>query len=452
VWEDRQRREGRRLKLKVAVARALAAQPAPDPLFILAGGPGQSATAVAGKVLPALERVRRTRDVVFVDQRGTGGSNPLDCGRPPEEATFEDRLRTDLDVEELKACLARYDADVRHYGTTAAMEDLDAVREALGYERVNLYGGSYGTRAALEYARRHPGRLRAMVLDGVAPMSLYLPLSLAKDAQRALEQLFADCAADARCAAAYPKLPERFAALLARLDAGPVRARVPDPLTGRPQEAEVSRELFTASLRALLYVPDASTLVPLLVDRAAAGDFAPLLASGGQVRADGMAMGLFLSVMCAEDAPFLTAADVAREAEGTWLGAGMGQRMLQACEVWPRGEVREDFRQPVRSDVPTLLLSGALDPVTPPSHAEAAAATLTRALHVTVPGTGHGTVGVPCARDLMVSFLEKGEVQGLTPACPAATPRPPFFLGFADAAPAGAVAAPSPTDPEQVTR
>ncbi|MCI0672914.1 MAG: alpha/beta hydrolase [Myxococcaceae bacterium] len=438
VWEDRAAKQGRRLKLKVAVAPALAPQPEPDAVFVLAGGPGQAATEVASAMLPALERVRRKRDIVFVDQRGTGASNGLDCMEPSPDAGLAERLTQDMPVEALRRCLAGYDADVRLYSTPLAMDDLDEVREVLGYPRINLYGVSYGTRAALEYLRRHGDHARTAVLDGVAPMSLYLPLSPARDAQRALELLFRHCAEDAVCDGAFPRLSERFQALLTRLERTPEHVRAPHPVTGEPLEVTVDRELFVGNLRALLYVPEMSALAPLLIDRAERGDWRPFLGlaeqlSGGFV--EGMSLGLFLSVVCTEDAPFVTPDAVARDAAGTWVGEGMGKRILEACGVWPKGELPAGYREPVRTEVPVLLLSGELDPVTPPSWGEDAARTLTHSLHVVVPAVGHGAWSHACARDLVRDFVSAGRVEGLRPTCGEAAKRPPFFIHFAGPTP-----------------
>jgi pimeloyl-ACP methyl ester carboxylesterase len=439
VSEDRAAGAGRKVALKVAVAPALAPQPQPDPLFVLAGGPGQSATAVASQLLPLLERLRRRRAIVFVDQRGTGGSNPLDCLEQGRDATLPEMLSSELPADALTACLARYEADVRHYTTSATVEDLEEVREALGARAVNLYGISYGTRVALEYLRRHGGSVRTATLDGVAPMSLYLPLSVAGDAQAALERLFGQCAADAACGKAFPGLQARFVALLAQLEKAPARVTAPDPVTGAPVSLTVGPELFVGNVRALLYSSEASVLVPLVVQRAAEGDWRPFLGVSAQVAggfARGLSVGLFLSVVCSEDAPFLTEAQVRQAAAGTWAGPGSGLRLLEACRVWPRGGVPADFREPVRSEVPVLLLSGELDPVTPPRWGEEALRTLRRGRHVVVPAVGHNTLGHTCGRDLMRAFVEAGDVQGLpAEGCASGPGRPPFFLNFAGPTP-----------------
>ncbi|HET9452025.1 MAG TPA: alpha/beta hydrolase [Aggregicoccus sp.] len=438
VWEDREAKRGRKVPLRIAVVPALAASPAPDPVFFLAGGPGQGAVELAGQVMPAIERLRRERDIVFVDQRGTGKSRPLECETDAPDAGLSARYAAAFDPEPLRRCLAGYDADPRLYTTPIAMDDLDEVREALGYARINLYGISYGTRAALVYLRRHGAHARSAILDGVAPLGLKLPLYLARDSQRALDLLFAHCAADAACSRAYPRLQPRFQALLAQLRQAPARTRVAHPLTGVQEDVEIPFEAFVGGLRGLLYMPEAAALAPLVIDRVEKGDWAPFVAMTASLQdgfAQGMSVGMFLSVVCREDAPFISEEDVARETKGTWAGEVLARPLLRSCALWPRGAVPEEYLAPVSSQVPVLLLSGELDPVTPPSWGDEAARHLPHSLHVTVPGVGHNTVGMGCVRSLMADFLARGSVEGLTPGCGAgadpALARPPFFTSFA---------------------
>lgn len=437
VFEDRAAKTGRKISLRVVVVPALAAQAEPDPLVLLAGGPGQAASRVS-QVLPALERIRRKRDIVLVDQRGTGDSHPLECEPHPLEEGLAARFDTSGAVEKLRRCREGWAADVRQYTTPHAMDDLDEVRAALGYDKVNLWGVSYGTRAALVYMRQHPDRVRTAILDGVAPMSLYLPLNAPRDGQHALDSLLAHCAKDAACAKAYPDLRPRTEALLEKLAAEPARIRVPHPRTGVPEDLVLSRTAFLSELFSQLYSPELASLVPLTLDRAARGDWAPFVALAvGQSESAGhtVSHGLYYAIVCAEDAPFFDAAAVEREAKGTWFGPDMGLETLAICADWPRAPLPQGYREPVASDVPTLLLSGELDPVTPPAWGEDAKRTLRRSLHVVVPGVGHNTVGADCARTLMNDMLTRGSVEGLTPSCGTSLTRPPFFTSFAGPVP-----------------
>jgi pimeloyl-ACP methyl ester carboxylesterase len=438
VWEDRAAKQGRKVPLKVVVVPALASSPEPDPVVLLAGGPGQGAAKLAGHMVPVLERLHRNRDLVFVDQRGTGDSRPLECEPVPHDAPLAEQFDDTYREEAYRKCLAGYDADVRLYTTPIAMDDLDEVREALGYEKLNLYGVSYGTRAALVYLRQHPERVRTVMLEGVAPMSLLLPLNVARDSQRALDLLFTHCEQDAACAKRYPELRGRFASLLAQLLEEPVRTRVENPLTGVPEEITLSHTTFVAVLRGVLYMPEATSLVPLVLDRATQGDWRPLVAiqqnlSGGAN--PNMSQGMFLSVVCTEDAPLISDEAITRESKGSWLGETMLRTMLKPCGFWPRGELPKDYREPVKSDVPVLLLSGELDPVTPPSWAEEAKRTLTNSRHVVLPGVGHGTSSIGCVRAMMADFVDRASVEGLESKCGEGLKRPPFFTSFAGPVP-----------------
>ncbi len=437
VFEDRVARTGRKIPLRVVVVPALAAQPQPDPLVLLAGGPGQAASR-STQVLMAVERIRRKRDIVLVDQRGTGDSNPLNCKTDAPEEGLSARLEEGKAAEEVRKCREGWDADVRHYTTPVAMDDLDEVRQALGYEKLNLWGVSYGTRAALVYMRQHPERVRTAILDGVAPMGLYLPLFAPRDAQQALDRLLANCEADAACTQAYPNLRSRTEALLTTLETTPARTQVAHPRTGVLEEVVLSRRAFLAQLFAQLYSPEMSSLVPLMLDRATQGDWSPFVAlSVGLTENLGRTVshGLYFAVVCAEDAPFYDEAALVRESQGTWFGPTMGREVLSVCADWPRGSLPQGYREPVVSSVPTLLLSGELDPVTPPAWAEEAKRTLSNSLHVVVPGVGHNTIGADCARTLMLDLLTQGSVEGLSSACGTTLSRPPFFTSFAGPVP-----------------
>lgn len=434
VFEDRAAATGRKIPLRVVVIPALAASPEPDPLFILAGGPGQAASELGRQLLQLFERVARSRDLVLVDQRGTGSSNPLDCEVVADDAPLKEHFDDRFAEAEYRACLAKYGADVRQYTTPVAMDDLDQVRRALGYAQINLWGASYGTRAALVYLRQHGQHVRSVILDGVAPLSLLLPLYIPRDTQRALQTLFTECEQTAPCAAAYPKLRERFEAHLVTLETNPAELSVEHPLTGKQESLTVSRDVFTGALRGLLYLPEASALVPHVLDAAIRGDYRPFVAVGSSMAgslAKNMSQGMFLSIVCSEDAPFITDERIQKEAAQTWLGGSAIRKALQPCAFWPKGSLPDGYRDPVRSDVPVLLLSGALDPVTPPSWAEDARRTLPNSLHLSLPGVGHGTGAFGCIRNLISTFLDRASVEGLDTTCGQKFSRPPFFTSFA---------------------
>jgi len=441
VPEDRAAPGGRKIALRIAVIPALAADVRPDPLFVLAGGPGQAAVELAGATGPMFEKVHRNRDLVFVDQRGTGKSNGLTCAAS-EDAGLAERLDVGIDRPALQACLERYrrdGTDVRAYLTPQAMDDLDEVRAALGYERIDLWGASYGTRAALVYVRQHPERVRAVVIDSVAPPTDSLMLTAAEDGQRALDLIFDACARDPSCGKTYPDLKGQFTELLARLAAQPAHVRVAHPLTGAMTDLTISRDAFLLNLHGLLYSSDVAALLPLIVHRASEGDFGPFAAQAVAVSGGigaGLDQGLFFSVICAEDAPAATGEERARvNGPDTYFGDSFARQILDVCDFWPRGALPPGYHDLVRSDVPVLLLSGELDPITPPRRAEEARAGLPHGVLVVVPGVGHSVSGQGCVPDLVARFLEAGRAETLDAGCALTLERPPFFQSFAGPTP-----------------
>lgn len=433
VPEDWRRPSGRRLSLRVAVIASESGSPTPEALFFLAGGPGQAATEQYPIVASALAGARRGRDVVLVDQRGTGGSGPLNCPAPERGAGA---ARPDDEVQRLGACARHLTAsgtDLAHYGTLDFVRDLEAVRAALGYPRVDLVAVSYGTRAALGWLRAHPERIRALVLDGVVAPGVAMGASAAADARRALELHLRRCRADAACRAHFPGLEARSADLLLRLARAPARLSIPDPLLGTPRTVELGPAQARRVGELLAYAPETAALWPLLVERAAAGDLVPLAAQalllGGDVAAE-VSLPLQYAVLCGEDVPFYPP-----EGDGDAEGELARAALRAGCAAFPGVPPRPEFRASVRSDVPALLLSGEADPVTPPAWAELAAADLPRARHLVLPGGGHGVLWRGCVPQLVARFLDGADAAGLDASCLERSKPSPFFLDAAGPAP-----------------
>ena len=271
VLEDREAARGRTIDLRILVLRAKAATPAADPVFYLAGGPGQAATSLARGL--ATSWMREERDIVLVDQRGTGGSNELQVRLRADDASPQGLLTPLFDVEAFRAAVPKLQAhaNLRLYTTPIAMDDLDEVRAALGYARVNLVGGSYGTRAALVYMRRHEARVRCAILTGVAPPSLLNPLYHARGAQAAFDALAAECEAEPRYQTAFGDLRTRLATIISRLEAAP--ADVVLESDGAEAHVQLTRDAFAEALRVMLYTLGSNRRVPLLVDQAFRGDY-----------------------------------------------------------------------------------------------------------------------------------------------------------------------------------
>lgn len=433
VFENRAKGEGRKIELKIVVMPALRRDPRPDPLFVFAGGPGQGAAKIHKAVLPMFRRVQNDRDIVLIDQRGTGDSHPLNCEAPEEDRDNLDRF-DEARSDALRKCLAGYDADPRFYITSVAMDDIDEVRRYLGYGQINLWGASYGTRAALTYLRRHGDTVRTVILDGVAPPDMALPLHTAEDSQRSLDLLISDCEKAPRCAARFPALRRNLDRVFAQLEGGK-SVSIVHPRTGKRSSPKLTRAMVAGILMRILYAPSVSALLPHLIEEAAAGDFQGLLASAFVFEgADGgmnLSQGMFYSVICSEDYPRIGKDAIRGATERTYIPPKVLQQMLEPCEFWPRGEVKEEYYAPVISSKPVLILSGELDPVTPPSWGDRIAKHLANSRHFTIPGTGHGASGVGCVPKLIDRFLRDANPAALDGACTKKRTRPAFFLDHA---------------------
>ena len=431
VFENRATRTGRTIDLKIVVAPGLRRDPKPDPLFVFEGGPGGGAATLAAQRIPMFRRFQTDRDIVLIDQRGTGESNPLDCSA---NGADEDDL-TSIDeypVERFRTCLQKLQADASLYTTAIAMDDVDEVRQSLGYDLVDLWGGSYGTRAALVYLKRHESSVRSVVLDGVAPTDMRIPLYMARDGQRALEHLLVDCEKDTSgCAKTYPDLRATVDALWTSLAARP-RIAFSHPRTGKPMSLVVSQRLIASIVFQALYTPEITALLPQLLTDASHGNVQGLfaLAFAGDLPKGAMSEGMFLSVVCAEDMPRISAEDIDTEAAGRFIGRTMFDTRMKPCAFWPKGVVTDDYYAPVSSPKPVLIFSGENDPVTPPSWGQHVAESLPNSTHVIVPGAGHIALMRGCVRDLVGRFLETASVGGLDVACVNVLRRPPFFTSY----------------------
>ena len=438
VPENPDQPEGRKIKLHVAVLPAYVRTRAPDPLVLLAGGPGQAASDI-GKLALVFDAVRRARDIVLIDQRGTGRSHPFACKLFDTLDPVVAMLQAAPDPARLRACATAFDGDPRQYTTPVFLRDLEAVRAALGAEQFNLWGGSYGSRVALAYLRAHPERIRTAIIDGVAPTAMRILYEALINGEAQLARTLADCAANAACNAAYPHLADDWARLGREFKAGH-EVTMTHPRTGLPQTLTVDFLALDGALRTLLYSAEYSAMVPELITRAAAGDPAPLFAASLRIVGDlgqGMNVGLQLSVVCAEDAHRVTPTDVGRA--GIYpIAAEVLSRVAAACDAWPRGTVPAAFHEPTTSDRPVLVFSGGLDPVTPAANGTLAAATLSQATHIVAPGYGHLVSPFSCAPRLVARFVEDGNAAQLPEDCVKAlraSKRPPFFVNRLEARP-----------------
>ena len=430
VFEDRAARKGRKITLKVLVFPATGQTREPDPFVYIPGGPGSSATEDAPGIAQVFASIRNRRDFVFIDQRGTGGSHPLDC-KFFDPANPQSYLGYFFPLEDVRKCRQELEpkANLKLYTTPIAMDDLDEVRAALGYERLNLFGGSYGTRAALVYLKRHPQSVRTVTLQAVAPTNQFMPRDFAQVNERALQGIIAECAADEACNKAFPNLREETRAVLERLMKGPIEVEVSVPSSapgaGAATTAKISlsRDLAAEAIRYMLYSPGPASRVPLFIHLAAQGNFAPLAESALLYRRRIVATGsngLYLSITCAEDLPWIKPGEGERLSANTFLGDYRLRQQREACALWPRATISKDYSEPTKGDAPVLILTGEWDPVTPPAHGDAVAKHLTSSLHVVVPDGAHGfgdLQGSDCILRLMATFVDRGATKGLDTSC-----------------------------------
>jgi pimeloyl-ACP methyl ester carboxylesterase len=431
VPENRTTGRGRMLPLKVVVIPSRAPRAATGaPIFFFSGGPGQAATE-ANWFTGSWQT--EAHDVVLVDLRGTGEGHKLDCPGGGSDEDPQSYLRPYLSQGTgFAACRDELTkrADLTQYTTTLAMRDVDELREALGYRRIAIEGGSYGTRAAMEYIRLFPRRVHSAVLYSLVPVENRAPLFHARAAKRAYDLMVAQCHSEARCRAAYPDLGSDAATIMKRLEARPARVTVANPATGRPIEVTLTASGFADALRVMLYGIQSERRVPLLLSRALGGDYRPFAAAGlesnrnfsGSIRT-----GLLLSFTCAEDTWRIRPEEIERESAGSFLGTLRVRAQMAACSVWPKGKVPAGYYRPTVSKVPVLLVSGNLDPVTPPEWGEIALRRFPNGVHVVAPAGTH-TPSSPCIEGLAKALFATGSVKGLDTGCVAKDPIPSFVL------------------------
>lgn len=434
VPEDHANPAGRQIELRVAKVPSRANRPQPDPIVFLAGGPGQAATESFPQVAGAYRDLLGQREVILIDQRGTGGSHPLKCPMPD----LDDPTAPPPDRERLQQlardCLGELDGDVAHYTTRDYLADLEAVRRTLGVERWNIVGGSYGTRVALSYIQAYPDSLRTVVLDGVVPQDVALGQDHGDNLDQALKAQFQRCREDEACRAAFGDPWQTLQELRVRYREAPTTVMVPDPRTRSLIETPLSEETLAITARLYAYQPETAALLPLLLHQAREGDPQPLLAQARMIVAnlgEMIAHGMQLSVTCSEDAPWL------REIpdDSTLIGPGMVSFLQAQCEVWPVPRAPAAFKQPVDSELPILLLSGQYDPVTPPSYADRALATLGNARHLVAPGQGHIVQARGCMPRLLTRFIRDADSKDLDASCLDTLSAPGFYLDFNGSAP-----------------
>ena len=411
VFENRQ--SSRTITLNVMVLPALTDKPAADPWFPLAGGPGQSATELF-PLLGVTSKIRQQRDVILVDQRGTGGSNRLACSlRDPNDVQAV--IGETVSMEHIRVCRDTLSktADLTQYTTTNAVDDLDDVRHAMGFDKINLFGNSYGTRAALVYLRRHGEHVRTIALEAVAPPSYRLFVGFPKTIAASIHRLLDRCETDASCHHDFPDLKKEYETIVGRLGKSPAKTEV------KSQSVAISLDTFTGDLRPMIYIPELAAQLPYILHTAYQNDWRPFASAAYLARTaidQTVARGMATSVLCAEDIPGVSASEARHASFQYRLYEGI-------CREWPHVAANKDFYSPVQSNVPALLISGALDPATPPQTAYDAARHLPSSRVVVIKDGSHATAS-PCIDALITAFLAQDK--SLETSCVDQIHLPPF--------------------------
>lgn len=433
VMENPLVRKGKKVRIKFMILPAKSSNSAPDPVFVFDGGPGVGAADNYNGWAVRLDKLRNDRDLILIDQRGTGDSSPLHCSRigdPNKAQTYLKDMFTDEYVKNCKKELEKQ-YNLRYYHTVLAIDDTDAIREALGYKKINVVGGSYGTYFGLLYMKHYAQNVRAAFLFSVAPPNWNYPGCLAQDTEMALQRLFEDCAADPDCATDYPAFREELLALLATLKQGPISTSITNPINQNPETVTFTYNNFIHVIRAMLYHNRRSKWIPAFVYWAYRGIWFPLVeyaVSYFEVTNKFLTDGMLLCVTCSETIPFINIPQALKDAEGTFMGTYRIDQQTRACDLWVQGDFTDGFTNLVELNIPTLLLSGEIDPVTPPYHAEIVIEYLPNGMHVVIPNSAHGTGDVwgDCLEDIVVQFFTDGSVSNLDPSCADFNTRPPF--------------------------
>lgn len=429
VPENYSQVNGKQISIHYAVLPAIDDSDKKTPLMFLAGGPGQAAVELAGMLRHVFNEVRKTRDLILIDQRGTGKSQPLQCMQAVDYDIYS-LTPEDFSVVEIKDCLATFDEDLSQYNSENAIRDFEAVRQALGYQQVNLYGGSYGTRAGLVYMRMFPQSLRSVVLDSVGPIEVPIGL-FGQSSARSFQLLVEHCQQDKSCQQAYPNLAQEFKALVKRLEQQPISVSIAHPRLGTQTEFVISKGKLLGTLRMQLYAVATRSLVPLVIHQAYLGNFRPLAGLIAQTDGEqGIYIGLHLNITCNEDFPRISEADFANDANNDFGGDDAHLALKMACPLWPQYRPSDDFYQAVTADIPTLILSGNLDPVTPPSNAEFSAKTLPNNHHIVIENAAHTVATSTCASDIINEFLTSLEPQTLDESCLDNVPKESFMTSL----------------------
>ncbi len=429
VPENYQQPDGKHIDVNFVVVPAIDRSQNKEPLMFLAGGPGQAAAEISAGIRQAFTEVRKTRDLIMVDQRGTGKSSPLQC---EDDASIDPYgvIPEDFNVDDVKECLAQYDVDLSQFNTENAVRDFDAVRQALGHDKITIYGGSYGTRSGLTYMRMFPQSLSAVVLDSVGPIEV--PIGpFGQSAARSFDLLLEHCQQEPSCQKAFPNLRKEFDAVMERLNSESVEVDIVHPTLGTKTQLKMSPIKFLSTIRMQLYSVDMRNLVPLVIHQAYLGNYLPIAGLSATLNSgSGMYIGLLFNIVCNEDVPRVSEDLWAKDADNSFGKDASHFAWKLACPLWPKYQPSEEFYQPVTADIPTLIISGDVDPVTPPSNGDYADKSLPNSKHLVLPHSGHTPGPTTCAIHIIDEFLDKKNPNDLDESCLDDIPKESFMTNL----------------------
>lgn len=415
------------IDLNIAIIRTKSTNKKLDPVIMLAGGPGQSAVESYPGISSAFYGILKKRDVVLVDQRGTGLSNPLKCEFDVE---LQEKMLADKSLipGAVRKCADDLDADTRFYTTTESIKDLEEVRIALKIEKWNLLGISYGTRKALTYVKLFPGSIRSVILDGVVPQQEALASSHEKNLVDALRKQFAQCQQQPACKEAFGDVEQQMWKLFETVERDKPTLRLQNFSSGEFEEVTLTKESVAVAIRMFAYSANTMNLLPLIIAKANHGQYETVASQAGMMSSlmqESMS-NVELSIICVEDAPFYQEQEVNTHN----IFGNFTTNTKTTCDAWPHAPaVDSSFKDPVVSDLPVLLLSGEFDPVTPPSFADLTMKTLSNSQHLIAKGQGHNVFPLGCMPDIMTEFIQSPE-QELDTECMANFDYTPFFINM----------------------
>ncbi|MFT5637014.1 MAG: pimeloyl-ACP methyl ester carboxylesterase [Cognaticolwellia sp.] len=427
--ENYDKPDGAKIDINFVVLPAIDNSTEKLPLMFLAGGPGQAAAELSAQIYRGFSEIRKTRDLILIDQRGTGKSHPLQCEESLEVDPYTS-LPEDFTIADIEQCIAQLKGDLSQYNSENAIRDFDAVRAVLGHQQVHIYGGSYGTRAGLVYMRMFPTSLKSVVLDSVGPIEVPIGL-FGKSVEQSFIKLIENCQNEESCATQYPELAKEFTAITNKLSQAPVTVEIAHPRLGTKTAFSISKDKFISSIQMQLYSMETRSLVPLLIHQAYLGNYMPLAGIIAQSESGmGIYIGLHFNIVCNEDFPKISADMKAVDADNNFA-KGMSLVMIgKACAAWPTYQPSADFYQTVTADIPTLIMSGELDPVTPASNGEKSHVNLPNSHHIISKNNAHIVASTTCGIKIVNEFLEKQTPKELDESCIEEIPDESFMVGL----------------------